>query len=331
MPGGQPPPGRSSETATQRLGRLLAMVPWLVQHQGVPVAQAAAEFGVSEAQIEEDLALLFVCGTPGHSHAELIDAEWDTGYIFLRNADDIARPMRLTRDEAVTLTAGLHALEASLVDRDVVERTLAKLGAAAAADERSAALALAIDDGRQHPAMEPLRRALAERRRVHLTYFVPTRDESTERDVDPMRIVNLDGHWYLEGWCHRAVGVRLFRLDRVEAVTVLDTDGTPPPEAAPRNLDVDLFVPSERDLAVVLEADRNAAWVADYYPNERVEERPDGSRQITMRVADPALARRLVLQHGGSLRVVSPAELVHAVATEARAALAAYRDDDRAE
>ncbi|HET7397113.1 MAG TPA: WYL domain-containing protein [Intrasporangium sp.] len=325
MPGAARRGGRSpAETATQRLSRLLAMVPWLVQHPGVPVAEAAHEFGVSERQIEEDLELLFVCGTPGHSHAELIDAEWDTGHIFLRNADDIARPLRLTRDEAVTLTAGLHALESALVGPEVIERTLAKLRAATGADERAHAVALDIDDGRQHPAMEPLRGALADHRRVHLTYFVPTRDESTERDVDPMRIVNLDGHWYLEGWCHRAVGVRLFRLDRVEAVTVLDEDGTPPPQAAPRDLDVDLFVPGENDVTVVLEADREAAWVADYYPNEGVEQVAGGSLRITMRVGDPTLVRRLVLQLGGALRVVEPVQLAEAVAAEARAALTAY-------
>nr|WP_284286854.1 WYL domain-containing protein [Angustibacter aerolatus] len=39
-----------SESATERLSRLLAMVPWLLSHQGVPVAQAAREFGVPERQ-----------------------------------------------------------------------------------------------------------------------------------------------------------------------------------------------------------------------------------------------------------------------------------------
>ena len=51
------------------------------------------------------------------------------------------------------------------------------------------------------------------------------RDEATERDVDPMRIVGDDGRWYLEGWCHRAEDTRLFRMDRVEELTVLDVDG----------------------------------------------------------------------------------------------------------
>jgi proteasome accessory factor C len=311
------------ETATQRLQRLLVMVPWLLQHPGVAVAEAATEFAVSEQQVEDDLALLFVCGTPGGSHAELIDAQWDTGHIYLSNADDIARPMRLTRDEAVTLTAGLHALVASLVNPEVVERTLAKLREASAED-RGPALALEIDDGRQHPEMEPIRESLAGNRRLHLTYWVPSRDEATERDVDPMRALNLDGHWYLEGWCHRAQGVRLFRLDRIEAATVLDVDGAPPEGAAPRDLAVDVYVPSDDDLTVVIETDPEAAWIGDYYPTEAVEQRPGGGVVMTMRVADPALVRRLMLQLGGAAWVVEPADLAARIAEDAAAALAHY-------
>ena len=62
---------------------------------------------------------------------------------------------------------------------------------------------------------------MAAGRRVHLTYYVPGRDEATERDVDPMRLVLVDGRTYLEGWCRRAEGVRLFRIDRVVAIEVL--------------------------------------------------------------------------------------------------------------
>ena len=316
---------RSTETATQRLGRLLDMVPWLVQHRGVPIVDAAHEFAVTPEQIVDDLQLLFVCGTPGYGHAELIDAEWESGHIYLDNADDIASPMRLTRDEAVTLTAGLQALGSTLVGSDVAQRTLDKIRVAAAttAGDSGGRIALDLDDGSQHPAMATLKDAFARGRRVHLRYYVATRDESTERDVDIMRILNLDSQWYVEGYCHRAHDVRLFRLDRIESSTALDIDGTPPPQAHPRDLD-DVFVPGENDLTVVIEASRWAAWIADYYPNEGVERFDDGSLRVTLRVADPALVRRLMLRLGGEARVVDPPELAAAVVDEARAALAAY-------
>ena len=108
-----------------------------------------------------------------------------------------------------------------------------------------------------------VRRALADGRRVHLTYFVPFRDETTERDVDPMRVLLVDGRWYLEGWCNRAEDVRLFRLDRVEALTVLDAPADVPADAVTRDLDEGVFVPSPEDTRVLLELDPPAHWIVD--------------------------------------------------------------------
>ena len=96
--------------ATQRLSRLLAMVPWLVNRQGVELAEAARHFGITEQQLVKDLELLFVCGTPGHMPDDLIEAEWDSGQVYLDNAEEIARPLRLAPDEAVALIAGLRTL-----------------------------------------------------------------------------------------------------------------------------------------------------------------------------------------------------------------------------
>jgi proteasome accessory factor C len=60
-----------------------------------------------------------------------------------------------------------------------------------------------------------------------------------------------------------------------------------------------------------------------------VQRRRDGSLRVTLKVADPALVRRLVLRLEGEVRVVEPRELADAVADEARTALAAYDDPVR--
>ena len=40
----------------------------------------------------------------------------------------------------------------------------------------------------------------------------------TTRVIDPWRVFHAFGTWYVAGWCHRAEGERLFRVDRVRAV-----------------------------------------------------------------------------------------------------------------
>ena len=311
--------------ATERLSRLLAMVPYLVTRQGIPLAEAARQFGITEEELVKDLELLFVCGTPGHMPDDLIDAEWDDGHVYLRNADTIARPLRLGIDEALALIVGLRALSEvpGLHDRDALERTMAKLEAAAG-DAALMSAQVSVEVEGESEVLAAARRALAEGRRLHLTYFVPTRDETTERDVDPMRVVLMDGRWYLEGWCHRAEAVRLFRLDRVEAVKVLEVPAEVPAEATERDLDLGLFVPSPGDQQVVLELDPAAHWVADYYPVDSVEDLPDGRLLVVLRAADTRWLRTLVLRQAGAARVLQPDDLRRAVHDRAGAALAAY-------
>jgi predicted DNA-binding transcriptional regulator YafY len=310
--------------ATDRLSRLLALVPYLVSRQGIPLAAAAAEFDITEAQLVKDLELLFVCGTPGHLPDDLIEVDWDDGHVFLSNADAIARPLRLGVDEALALLVGLRALAdvPGLHDRDALQRTLLKLEAAAG-DSAVASSQVRVEVESQGPLGE-IRRALAESRRVHLTYFVPARDETTERDVDPMRVLLVDGRWYLEGWCRRAEDVRLFRLDRVEALTVLDVASEVPPAATERDLAGGLFVASPDDVLVTLELSGPAHWVVDYYPVEDVEERPGDLLVVRLRVADDGWLRQLALRLGGALRVLDPPGLADEVVAAAETALRAY-------
>jgi proteasome accessory factor C len=181
-----------------------------------------------------------------------------------------------------------------------------------------------IDEGAGKEAMALARQALTAGRRVHLKYLVPGRDESTERDVDPMRVINFDAQWYLEGWCHRAQDVRLFRLDRVETLTILDQDGTPPDTAQPRDLDSGVFTPHADDQLVRLALAPGAAWVSDYYPTESVEQTQDGGLTVTLRTADTAWLRRLMWRLGAQASVLDPEELSSEVQEGARRALEAY-------
>jgi proteasome accessory factor C len=319
--------------SAERLSRLLAMVPWLLRRQGVGLDEAARHFGISETQLVKDLELLFVCGTPGHLPDDLIEADWESGQVYLGNADAIARPLRLSVDEAVALLAGLRTLAQvpGLHDRAALESALTKLSAAAgdaavAASALSASLGPAGREGAQEDVLASARDAVRRHRRLHLRYLVPSRDEATERDVDPMRVLAVDGRWYLEGWCHRAEGVRLFRLDRIEALQVLDADGTPPPDAVGRDADERLFSPSPEDVVVTVDVEPAARWVAGYYPVESVTDLGEGRLRVTLRAADADWVPRLALRLGGDLRVVTPPALAEEVRRRAGDALLAYSE-----
>ena len=315
-----------------RMIRLLALVPYLTARpDGVRVAEAARDFGVSERQLRGDLELLWMCGLPGYGPGDLIDLAFDGDHVQVTFTAGMVRPLRLTTDEAVALVVALRTLLdlPGLVERDAVARALAKVSTAAgSAVDQAAPVAVSVDAGEQ--ALTVVREALERRRALHLEYYVPSRDERTRRTVDPMRLLLVDGKWYLEAWCRLAEGVRLFRLDRVDDVTILDERAAPPPEAHERNIDNGVYQPEPGSPALRLRLDRGARWVADYYPVEAVTsvDDPPGGLAVTLRTADLGWARRMVASLGGAAVVDEPAELATEVAADARAALERYRAED---
>ena len=203
-----------------------------------PLDEAARVIGVPPEQLEKDLRVLFLCGLPGGYPDDLIDVDLEAlegeGVIRVSNADYLARPLRLTPTEATAIIVALRALRAGAAGetRDVVDRALAKL------EEAAAGAPPLVDPGDAVPSTLALRGRLEDAvrrgRQVRLTYYVPARDEESERVVDPHRVVSHHGVDYLDAWCHSAEAPRLFRLDRIHEAHVLDSAGRDRARAATR-------------------------------------------------------------------------------------------------
>lgn len=313
--------------STAQLPRLLALVPYLLARPGVRLADVAADFAITEDRLRKDLNLLWVCGLPGHGPGDLIDVEFEGETVTLLEPAGVTRPLRLTVDEALALIVALRALAETpgLSDRDAVDRALVKVELAAGAAAGPADRVEIAVEGEER-VLPVVRQALEDARALHLAYYVPGRDETTERDVDPMRLLLVDGRSYLEAWCRRVDAVRLFRLDRVHEVAVLDEPSVPPAAAQPRDLAQGLFRPGPDDLLVTLALRPAAAWVADYHPCESVVESADGGLVVRLRARDTAWVRRLALRLGSSGRVLAPDSLAQSVRDEAGIALSAYSD-----
>ncbi|UBU09577.1 helix-turn-helix transcriptional regulator [Nonomuraea gerenzanensis] len=314
--------------SADRLPRLLALVPYLMSHPGAQVGEVADVFGLSEKQLIDDLQLVWMCGLPGHTPGDLIDVSWDGGEILIDNADTIARPLRLGIDEASALLVALRMLaatpELAEVPGDALPRVTAKLERAAGEGAATVSTQVAVDVDAAPDALPRVREGLTRGRRLSLRYYVQGRDEVTPREVDPMRVVVVDGRAYLEGWCYRAEAMRLFRLDRVLGVDVLDVPADPPAEAEPRDVTAGVFRPSPTDELVELELSAAGRWVAEYYPCEQVTELGEGRLRVALRARDEDWILKLALRLGDTGRVVSPPDMAETVREEAERALALY-------
>jgi proteasome accessory factor C len=307
----------------QRLPRLLALVPYLQARPGIDLARAAADFGVTEAQLRKDLTLLWMCGLPGHGPGDLIDISFEGETVSVIFDAGMSRPLRLTAEEALALVVALRTLAETpgLADSDAVQRALAKVEAAAGGAVDDSTVAVELDHTQR--LLPLLQRAIDERRALRMRYYSASRDETGERTVDPVRLFEADGRNYLEAWCRQAEGMRVFRFDRIEDALLLDEPARVPEDAQVRDLSEGVFQPASEHLLVDLRLGRAYAWVADYYPAEDVTDEGDEVR-VSLRVADPGWVRALVLGSAGQVEVLSPDWLADGIRTEAAHALAAY-------
>jgi len=312
-------------TSAERLRRLLALVPYVSARRVVGLAETAETFGMTERELIDDLNLAWCVELRAPEPYCPIDLSYEDGEISISQAESIARPLRLAADEASALLVALRMLAEAGGGGDAVARLIAKIeDAAGTAGAASAQVAVQIEHPNARGLAATLNAALAAGKRVHLRHYNPGRDEETERDVDPMRLLVVEGRTYLEGWCRRAEGVRLFRLDRVLAVDVLDVPAEVPDKAEPKDVDAGLFIASPSDVVVELELAPAARWLAEYYLCDSVAEMAEGWLRVTLRTPDTTWVRRRALQLGEDIRVLSPAWLADEVRAAAAAALAQY-------
>ena len=212
---------RQPPKAQDKLAFLLALVPYLMDHDRVSVAEAAEHFEVPPEQLREAVRLIAVSGVPGetasYQHGDLFDIAWDdfedNDQIVLTNMVAIDDSPRFSAREAAALIAGLQYLSSlpEHADRAAISTLMAKLTRGSSASP-SAGCGAGVRDGRG--ARDLIHTSVERGVQVEFDYQ-SSRGERERRRVDPLRVESVDADWYLRGWCHLREAVRTFRLDRI--------------------------------------------------------------------------------------------------------------------
>ena len=312
------PPG----TASARLRRLLAIVAWLAEAGEVPIADLSSRFDMSPGEVVRELELAACCGVPPYTPDTLLEIVVSDETVQASLPKELARPRRLTPAEGLALAASARTILAVPgADRDgALARALGKLEALLGDGRR---LVIRID---APPLLDEVKALVAAGEQAELEYHSASTDETTERIVEPLEVVSLDGHWYLDAYCHRAEGVRRFRVDRIRRVRPIG----PPVAARPAgHAGEEAFVPGPGAEKATLELRGDARWVADSVPVLAREEGPGTTVRVTLAVGGRAWLERLLLQAGPRARVLAPPGL-GAVGREAATRLLRSRYAERA-
>lgn len=307
---------------SDQVARLLALVPYLQSHPGAGVAHTAKAFGVTAAQLRKDLEILWMCGRPGLLPDDLIeidmDAVADEGRIYLGNADDLARPLRLTADEALALTLALAAARDLADAETVVAIDSARAKVQAVVGEQPLDVVAAKLAGGDVDVRTVLTDAIAAHRRVRFDYDGLRR--TSQPVVEPARLFVRDGIAYLQAWSLEAGDWRTFRLDRIAVAEPLAETFTPRKAPAVGDSWLDTL-PFAAEVTLTLAPE--AAWVAEYYPVREVN-RDGENTTVRLGVVGWTWLTALLLRLGAGVLAVDPPEAAVSARASARAALARY-------
>ncbi len=306
----------------------------------VPFSVLAEKLGVSRATIKRDLEYL-----RNRLNAPII---WDRerrGYRFTepeRDAGQYELPgLWFSAAEIHALLTMQHLLinlDAGGLLGPHIQPLLARLGALLgtgnnASDEIQnririigvAARRMALD----HFAL--VGSALLGRKRLLLTYYVRSRDELTEREVSPQRLVHYRENWYLDAWCHVRKELRSFSVDAIRRAELLDLSARNVPD---KTLDAVLgagygiFSGRRVEWARLRFTPQRARWVANeqWHPRQKGNVAPDGSYVLELPFSDYRELVMDILKFGSDVEVLAPNALRDKVAAEMRVALRRYED-----
>jgi proteasome accessory factor C len=287
-------------TASERLQRLLSLIPWVAAGDGPTVKEICARFELGESDLLADLALVSMVGVPPYTPDELFDVVVEDDRVWVHLSPSFQRSLRLTPDQALALVAsGASLLAVPGADPEgALARGLAKLAGTLGVDPDET---VDVDLGNASAeVLATLRAGITERRSVKLDYYAHGRDEMTVRTIDPYRVYADQGQWYVVGHDHLREGERLFRVDRIVAAELLDATFEPPEEQR----DLGLFEPGADDPRVTIELEPEAGWVLDSYPYEGAEQLGDGRLRVRLAISARPWLERLLLRLGPHAKVV---------------------------
>lgn len=309
----------TSRKTAGRLARILTMLPWVIANPGATVDDVCDRFGYDRRTLLKDLELVFVCGLPGYGPGDLMVAYVDDERVVVDTADYFGAAPRLTPAEALGLLASGMAVAGAGHGGPALETAVEKLSRALLPDGEQV---LTVDLEAEPELVGRLRDAAAAGRLLSMTYTSLGRGHTTERQVEPWAVFSSLGNWYLSGHCRSAGGERVFRVDRIRRLDVLEETFEPPEVPPAPEI---RYTPSEDDVRAVIALRPAGRWVAEYYPVEVLEE-TDDRMVVVFSAYDPAVAAGLLLRLGPAAELIEGPEVEAALAELRRAVLERYRE-----
>lgn len=311
----------NKSTPIQKTARLLDLVPYISTHQGVSLQDLAEQFSITQQELLSDLNTLWMCGLPGYTPLELIDLEFESGFVSIRNAQTLNIPRSLSQQEIISLKLGLDIVKDQLPpERDDLLQELDSLQRSFAPFIQATAIAEAPVTSEKEKV---IRKAITERTNICFTYTSISDDALTHRTVSPIDIYPEGPHQYLRAFCHLAHSGRTFRVDRMSDIEILaiQADSVVRPAPALHTVQdgskVDVLI--HRDSR----SHREALGRAIIKESSSADDSSENT-QVSVRALSTSWLLRTVIAGAGALEVIGDMAMREAVSGSAAKALSLY-------
>ncbi len=236
----------------------------------------------------------------------------------------------------VTLKQLLANLEPGLLDDHLrplhtrIDQLLASrhLGAGAAAQRiRILAIAARSKNPRHFQAVA---HAVLQRHRLRIDYYNRERDQTSQREISPQRLVHYRDNWYLDAWCHDKKALRIFAVECIRTVEPLARSAKSVSDAMlNRELATSygIFAGRPRATAILVFSAKRARWVAEerWHPHQQSQWLDDGRFELHVPYSDPRELLMDVLKYGPDIEIAAPPELREAIKNLLERAAGQYR------
>ncbi len=161
---------------------------------------------------------------------------------------------------------------------------------------------------------EVLCSALLSRKRLQITHYHRQKDERSEREVSPQRLVYYRDNWYMDTWCHWRRALRTFAADAIESAVLMKQ---PAREISGNKLDevlaesYGIFMGKPEFTARLRFTPERSRWVAreQWHPTQKGSFDERGNYLLEVPYADDRELIMDILRHGTEVEVLGPLTL----------------------
>jgi len=171
--------------------------------------------------------------------------------------------------------------------------------------------------------------ALLKRNRLDISYHSKGKDEVTEREISPQRLIYYRENWYLDAYCHLRHDLRSFAVDGIRKATLSNKKAE---EVSDKQCQehfaqsYGIFSGKATQRAKLRFTPEHARWVAGEHWHGQQVGSFDKEGHYVLEFdynQDPELIMD-ILKHGSGVEVISPESLKKKLASELKRTLAQY-------